>query len=503
MKPTLARLIRLLCPLLACALPCAAAPAKPNIVFILADDLGWKDLSHAGSTFYETPNIDSLASKGMVFSQAYAPSPLCSPTRAAIMTGLDPARIGLTFPFCHLPDVVLEKGHEKSTAPGWKALLANQMTRLDTKYTTLAESLRAAGYRTGHYGKWHLGRAPYSPLEQGFDVDIPHTDAPGPLPNGFFHPFPVWPGHGKPGDNLEDLLCDEAVKFIHQHKDEPFFLNYWAFQVHSPWQAKDKQIEKYRAKADPENLQRNPVYAGMVETLDEAVGRLISALEETGVLDRTIIVFTSDNGPYFIANKQHMPAEFGGVPVTSAHPLRAGKQTVYEGGLRVPLIVKWPGVTKPGSQSDALFLLTDFFPTFTDLLDLPLADGIRFDGISQRRALEGGAAVRDEIFVHFPHRPDAGRYQRQPAPTPLSPTTAMRKGDWKLIRYYFRNDDLSHRHELYHLAEDPGERHDLSAAKPEKLTELIALMDQRLAETEAVLPIKNPNYVPPKNPVGD
>ena len=151
---------------------------------------------------------------------------------------------------------------------------------LDSKYTTFAESLRAAGYRTGHYGKWHLGRAPYSPLEQGFEVDIPHTDAPGPLPNGFFHPFPVWPGHGKPGDNLEDLLCDDAVKFIHQHKDEPFFLNYWAFQDHSPWQAKDKQIEKYRAEADPENLQRNPVYAGMVETLDEAVGRLISALEQ-------------------------------------------------------------------------------------------------------------------------------------------------------------------------------------------------------------------------------
>jgi arylsulfatase A-like enzyme len=399
----------------------------------------------------------------MVFHQAYASNPLCSPSRAAIMTGMDPARIGITFPFCHLPEVVLEKGLEASSPPAWKALQACNVTRLDTRYHTLAESFKTAGYINGHFGKWHLGREPYSPLQQGFDVDIPHTDAPGPLPKGFFYPFPVWPGHGKPGDNLEDSLAEEAVKFIHQHKDQPFFLNYWAFQVHSPWQAKDAQIEKYRKKADPHALQRNPVYAGMVETLDDAVGRIVSALEETGALGRTIIVFTSDNGPYFVANKEHMPGEFSKVPVTSAQPLRAGKQTIHEGGLRVPLVVVWPGVTRPGSETDDLVANTDFFPTFADMLGLEVPAGVEFDGVSQRPVFEGGPPPRDEFFCHFPHRQDAGRNPHQPAPTVQAPASILRKGDWKLIRYYLEGPDFTNLHELYYLKHDPGERTDLAS----------------------------------------
>ncbi len=220
-----------------------------------------------------------------------------------------------------------------------------------------------------------------------------------------------WKNHGKPGDNLEDLLADEAVKFISQHKDQPFFLNYWSFQAHSPWQAKVKQIDKYRAKADPKSLQRNPVYAGMVETLDEVVGRLVAALDQAGVLDNTIIIFTSDNGPYFVPNQEHMPAEFHEVPVTNAQPLRAGKGTIYEAGTRVPLVVIWPGKIQPASESNALIQSTDFFPTLADMLGWKLPSGLRFDGISQSPVFEKNASVRNEIYCHFPHSQAGGSHR--------------------------------------------------------------------------------------------
>ena len=236
----------------------APAPARPNVVFILADDLGVNDLSLYGSKFFETPHLDALARRGMKFTRAYSASPLCSPTRSSILSGLYPARLGITAPDCHLPKVVLEKKLNTIAPPAQKARMAESVTRFATNHYTLAKAFKAEGYATAHFGKWHLGPEPYSPLEHGFDVDIPHTSAPSPLGKGFFYPFPVWKNHGKPGDNLEDLMCDEAVKFIEQHKDQPFFLNYWAFEVHSPWQAKESQIAKYRGKAKPDSLQRNP-----------------------------------------------------------------------------------------------------------------------------------------------------------------------------------------------------------------------------------------------------
>jgi len=474
----------------------ASDAAKPNVVFILADDLGVNDLSLYGSKFFETPNIDALARRGMKFSQAYSASPLCSPTRSSILTGLYPARIGITAPVCHVPEVILEKAAMKKAGTTQKSTLAQSVTRLKTDYYTLAEAFKAAGYATGHFGKWHLGAEPFSPLQQGFDVDIPHTSAPSPLPKGFFYPFPVWPGHGKSGDNLEDLVADEAVKFIDQHKNKPFFLNYWAFEVHSPWQAKDKQIDKYRAKADPASLQRNPVYAGMVETLDEVVGRLVAALDKAGVLEKTIIVFTSDNGPYFIPNRQYMPAEFAQVPVTSAQPLRAGKGTIYEAGTRVPLVIIWPGKVKPGSESRALVQSTDFFPTFADLLGWKLPAEVRFDGVSLRPVLESNVSVRDEIFCHFPHGQSRGEYERMPAPTPATPASSVRQGDWKLIRFYCDNADQTDRHELYNLADDPGERHDQASAQGDRVKHLAARLDSLLRDTSAVIPQPNPAYKP-------
>ena len=475
----------------------ADLPAKPNVVFILADDLGVNDLSLYGSTFHETPNIDALARCGVKFNQFYSASQYCSPTRSSIMTGLYPARTGITEPWCHLPKEVFDKHLVATSPPAQKALTAESVTRLQTRYYTLAKAFKADGYVTAHFGKWHLGPEPYSPLQQGFDVDIPHTPQAGPLPKGWFYPFPVWPGHGKPGDNLEDDLCDEAVKFIaQQHKDKPFYLNYWAFEVHAPWQAKDRQIDKYRAKADPKSLQRNPVYAGMIETLDEVVGRLVAALTKAGLLENTIIVFTSDNGPYFLANNEHMPKEFRQVPVTSAQPLRAGKGTIYEGGTRVPLVMIWPGKVKPGTETSAMAQSTDFFPTFADMLGWKLPAEVRFDGVSLRPSLEKNESVRDEIYCHFPHSQVPGEYQRMPAPTPLTPASSVRRGDWKLIRFYCDNADQSDRHELYNLADDPGERRDLASAQPDRVKQLSVRLDAFLKETEAVIPKRNPAYNP-------
>ncbi len=471
-------------------------PSKPNVVFILADDMGWNDVALYGSKFYQTPNIDALAKRGMKFNQAYSASPLCSPTRSSLMTGLYPARTGITTASCHEPVEILEKGLMPSATAKQKAIAAKGVNRLKTSYYTLGEAFKGDGYVTGHFGKWHLGPEPYSPLQQGFDVDVPHTSAPSPLPKGFFYPFPVWKNHGKPGGNLEDLLADEAVKFIEANKEHPFFLNYWSFEVHSPWQAKETQIDKYRAKADPASPQRNPVYAGMVETLDEVVGRLVAALDKAGVLDNTIIVFTSDNGPYYEPNKEYMPPEFQDVPVTSAQPLRAGKATIYEAGTRVPLVVVWPGSVKPGSETAAMAQSTDFFPTFADMLGWKLPGDIKFDGVSLRPALENTGPARKEIFCHFPHSQSDHPYEGMPALTAPTSASSLHQGDWKIIRFYSHGPRQSDRHELYDLANDPGERHDLAALQPDRVKQLSARLDEILADTQAVIPKANPAYDP-------
>ena len=455
------------------------ASETPNVVFILADDLGVYDLSLYGSKFHETPNIDALAKRGMMFTQAYSANPLCSPTRASIMTGLYPSRIGITMPHCHLNKLVLEKQLVESAPSSRKTLDAVSLTRLKTEYYTLSEAFKDHGYATAHIGKWHLGPVPYSPLEQGFDLDIPHSPEPSPLAGGFFYPFPIYDSHGKPGDNLEDLMCDEAVKYIYEHKNEPFFLNYWTWEVHAPWQAKESQIDKYRAKADPTAPQRNPVYAGMLETLDEVVGRLVDALDQAGILDNTVIVFVGDNGPYIKSNKQHMPEEFHGVPVSSADPLRDGKGSIYEGGTRVPLIVIWPGKVQPGSVTDALQQSTDFFPTFADMFGWKMPEGLQFDGVSMRPTLEDGAVVRDEIFCHIPH----GR-----------PCTSLRQGDWKLIRWWCDNPDQTHRYELFNLTRDKGEAVNLASLEKKRIKKMIQRMDVLIEQTESIIPIPNPDY---------
>lgn len=471
------------------------AQAPPNVVFILADDLGWKDLGSYGSTFYETPNIDALAERGMRFTQAYVASPLCAPARSSIITGLDPARTGMTFPDIGHQVVRLEKGLHPSAPPDEPFLYADPVTVLSTDYFTLGKAFKEAGYATGHYGKWHLGNPPYSPLQHGFDIDIPHTNAPGPLLHGFFYPFPIWPGHGEPGDHLEDLLAVEAARFILENKDRPFFLNYWAFQVHSPWEAKEEQIERYAAKAEAGALQRNPVYAGMVESLDDAVGTLMNALDEAGVRENTVIIFLSDNGPFVAAHPAPVMAEgFTDIPPTSVLPLRGGKNTLYEGGIRVPQIIIWPGVTEPGSVTDELAFSNDFFPTFVEMFGWQDPRFPDFDGVSLRSVLEGTGSVRDEIFCHFPHRQDTRSYEQMTWPQSPAPAASLRKGDWKIIRFFADGEDGAHRFELYNLQEDLGEINDLAAVELERGAELNALLDARLAETDAVIPRQNPAY---------
>ena len=248
----------------------ADVPNRPNILFILADDFGQRDLGCYGSTFHQTPNLDGLAQRGVRFTQAYAANPLCSPTRSSILTGLWPARTGITAPACHLPQVILDKQLSKGN-PNTRVLVANSVTRLKTDYVTLPKVLHEAGYRTGHFGKWHLGAEPYSPLEHGFDVDWPHWPGPGPA-GSYVAPWKFPPAlkvEGKPGEHIEDTLSAQVVKFIRENKDRPFYANYWQFSVHAPYDAKDELVAKYRQLADPNRPQRNPVYAAMVESLDD------------------------------------------------------------------------------------------------------------------------------------------------------------------------------------------------------------------------------------------
>jgi len=463
--------------LLACACSQPAAGRRPNVVFILADDLGWRDTGVYGSAFFETRHIDALARRGMRFTDAYAASPVCSPTRASLLTGLHPARLGMTRPQAHVAREILEASLRDRGSEREPALQAESVTRLKLEYVTLAEAFRAAGYRTAHFGKWHLGPEPYDPLHQGFDVDLPHTPAEGPT-GGYLGPWAFWPARGGEGEHIEERMAEEAKQFMRENRDRPFFVNYWAFSVHAPVGGRASLIAKYRAKADPESPQRNPVMGAMVESLDDAVGTLTRALDELGIADETIVVFFSDNG-----GMVHLESE--GSPVTSNLPLRSGKSSIYEGGVKVPLIVVWPGVIRPGSTSGELVQSIDLVPTLLAMTGVEAPAEQRFDGVSIVPALEGGRLDREAIFVHHPH---------YGAPAAHKPSTSVRKGDWKLIRFYADGPGQADRFELYDLRADSGERNDLAAARPDQVAALAPLIDRFLEQTGAVVPKPNPAY---------
>lgn len=434
-----------------------ARARPPNFIVILVDDLGWTDLGCQGSKFYETPHIDRLAREGMRFTQAYAACTVCSPTRAALLTGKYPARLHITdwIPGHARPDA-------KLNVPDWRMFLPHEER-------TLAEALRDAGYATASIGKWHLGGPEFYPERHGFDVNIAGFEKGS--PPSYFAPYKIPTlTDGPPGEFLSDRLTDEAVRFIEAHRDRPFFIYLPHYAVHTPLMAKSNVIAKYQAKADPSHPQRHPVYAALVESVDDSVGRILQTLETLQLARDTVIVFTSDNGGLVLRN------------VTSNLPLREGKGSAYEGGVRVPLIVKWPGVTRPGSVCDAPVITPDFYPTLLEIAGLKPARGQVVDGMSLVPLLRGrGAIRRDALFWHYPHYHPGG----------ATPYGAIREGDWRLVEFYEDNHV-----ELYNLRRDIGEKHNLAESEPalaKRLRDKLHAWRQRVG---AQMPSPNPNYDP-------
>ncbi|MGZ0656365.1 sulfatase [Coraliomargarita sp. W4R72] len=452
---------------------------RPNVLFILADDLGWMDTAFQGSDYFETPHLDQLAKRGMVFTHAYAASPLCSPTRASLLTGQYPGRLKYTRPAGHYKDVVLDPTVATTAAPNYKATNPGTRTRLPLDYWTLAKELKSHDYSTAFMGKWHLGRVPYVPEAFGFDTVIGGREHPGPPEAKYFGPWdvetlPVVPE----GTHIADVLADEASSYIEKHRDEAFFLCLWFYDVHAPFQAKPELLEKYRQKSKGVH-QQNPEMGAMIETMDTAIGRVLATLDRLQLNDETIIIFTSDNGG-------NMFDVVDGQYPTSNYPLRGGKGTNYEGGVRVPLSVTWPGAVAHGQSSDAVVTSPDFFPTILELAGLPLRPDVHLDGQSFAPALQGEPYARDKpIYSHFPHP-----YIRQNSRASSSVT----EGDWKLYRYFFDGRDRSDRYELYHLSEDVSESNNLALSMPERVEVLSSLLDAHLQETGALLPALNTKY---------
>lgn len=458
--------------LLGVALPVAlpAAPQRNNIVLFLIDDLGWRDIGANGSTYYQTPNIDRLAREGVRFTDAYAACALCSPTRAALMTGRYPARVMLTD--------WLPSGRWNPKA----RLREGRFVRgLPLEEVTIAEALREAGYRTASIGKWHLGTEPFSlPQHHGFDVNIAGNGhgAPG----NYFFPYDgdwaipttglrarwnVLPD-GKPGEYLTDRLTDEAVKFIRDNRDRPFFLYFPHYGVHTPLQAKKEVVAKYE-KVPEAQQQGKPTYAAMVESVDDSVGRVLATLAELGLERSTLVVFTSDNGGFYNA--------------TSNAPLRANKGASYEGGIRVPLIVKWPGVARPGWVSAEPVISTDLYPTCLAAAGLPPRPQQHCDGLNLQPILAGGGTLgRPALFWHYPH------YNEHPSSVPAS---VIRKGPWKLIEV-FDPEGV----ELYNLKDDLGETRNLVEAQPALAAELRRELDAWRRSVGAEMMQPNPDYDP-------
>ncbi len=469
-----------------------ADTSRPNVVFIMADDLGWADITPYGSTFHETPNLKRLAERSVRFTNYYAASPLCSPTRSSILTGLYPARTGITAPTCHLANEQLEK----RLAPGnanQRMRIADSLTRLKGEYVTLAEVLKESGYATAHFGKWHLGHgAGYEPKDQGFDIDIPHTPrAPGPG-GGYFAPWKFISDpqfKGQAGEHIDEWMANEAAKYIADHKDKPFYLNFWLYSVHSPWNGKPDLIEHFKKTVDPKGTQRNPLYAAMIKNMDNSVGKLLDAIDAAKLRDNTIIVFTSDNGGWAYPPRATDPPGYESIPATSNAPLRSGKASNYEGGTRVPCLIAWPGKVKAGVR-DQFFSSVDWFPTLLSMTGVVPKAMPKTDGVDQVSAILGEKACRDTVYVHFPHGSEA---QEKNIPG-FWPATWVRKGDWKLIRFYGKNDDNSDRLELYDLKADVGETKNRANKNPAVVKALAGLIDDFLKDTAAVVPKANPKF---------
>lgn len=471
-----------------------AQQTQPNVVFILADDLGWSDVTLYGKTkLYETPNLERLAARGITYTRAYAASPLCSPTRSSILTGQTPARTGLTAPTAHLGKVKLKASLNNSTGPANKSVILESVTRLDTVLPTLGKQFKKAGYQTAHFGKWHLGADPYSPLQHGFDIDIPHFSGPGPA-GSFVAPWKYKnfkENYAK--EHIEDRMTDEAVSWLRKiDKTKPFFMNYWQFSVHAPFDAKETLKKYYRTKVDLSDAQHSATYAAMVHSMDDAIGRLLDELDRLGLTENTIIVFTSDNGGnMYNGVTDVLPnGEKYMAPPTSNRPLRGGKATMYEGGVRVPTVIAYPGMTKPGTTTDALIQSTDFYPTLLNLSGIKAPKSHPIDGIDITETLKGNYIQRDGIYTYFPHQPGV--------PDWLPTSMSVHSGDWKLIRLFHQGVDFKHDYLLYNLKWDISEHNNLAKVYPNKVTELDQLIENHIKETNAIVPIPNAKFDPSK-----
>ncbi len=458
---------------------CAQTARPPNIVFVLVDDLGWSDLSCQGSGYYRTPNIDRLAATGLRFTDAYAACAVCSPTRAAVLTGRSPARTGVTdwirARFQRSGGKTPE--HNPTAYVGGenhKVLCPPNPFWLEQSEVTLAEALGAVDYVSCHIGKWHLGDAAWYPEHQGFDEN--HGGCDYGQPPSYFDPYRNKRlSEGIPtlaprdtGEYLTDREADEAVDFIRRHRDRPFFLYLAHYAVHTPIQAKQDLITEYRRR--PKTNQKNAKYAAMVHSVDDAVGKVLDTLEQVGISDDTLVVFSSDNG--------------GLIGPTDNAPLRSGKGFPYEGGIRVPLVIRWPGVTKPGSVSHQPVSSVDYFPTLLEAAEVAAPANRALDGTSllaHLRSPDQPIADDRRLFWHFPHY--RGR---------VEPYSIVRDGDWKLIKRYGGPS-----FELFNLAEDLGETTDLAARQPHRVQHLNAILMAQLAAVGAKLPRPNPGYRAP------
>ena len=464
---------------------------RPNVIFILIDDMGWKDLGCYGSTYYETPNIDSLAADGTRFTDAYAAAPVCSPTRASLLTGQYPARVGLT-------NFLVGRGRGKVVEPPYEE-------QFPAGHTTLPEALQSEGYATWHVGKWHLGGAGSLPEERGFQVNragcswgMPHY--------GFFSPWAI-PGFpdGPEGEYLTDRLTDEAIALIRNRDHRPFYLNLWYYSVHVPIQAKADAIAYFREKARQMGLdklpalevgeafpvehkrhlriirrriQSDPTYAAMIAALDWNIGRLLDVLKEEGIDEDTAIVFTSDNGG--LATAESSP--------TCNAPLAEGKGWMHEGGNRVPLIVRpSTGAASPGAGPAAATTSAepatspDIYPTILDLCGLPQRPEQHMDGVSLLPCLQGNELDRDAIFWHYPHYGNQGG----------TPGGSIRAGRYKLIEFFEDGQRL-----LFDVDADLGEARDLCGEQPERVAELAGRLETWRRKVGARMPEVNPDFIP-------
>jgi arylsulfatase A-like enzyme len=441
----------------------------PNIVFIFIDDMGWRDVGFMGSEYYETPNIDKLASQGMVFTNAYSNAPNCAPARACLLSGQYSPRHG----------VYTVASSSRGRSKLRKLIPIENTTELDSNIMTFTEAIKPAGYVSASIGKWHLGNGPqFGPVAQGFDFNVGGYSAGHPQ-SGYFVPYknPELPD-GPPGEYLTDRLTNEALNFIETNKDQQFFLYLPHYAVHTPLQAKEDLIEKYKKKPGS-NGQNNPKYAAMIESTDEGVGRILDKLDELGLADNTIVFFFSDNG--------------GVKGITSNQPLRGGKGMLYEGGIREPMIVCWPDIVKPGTTSDTPVIGIDLFPTILEMAGVPIPEGKLLDGLSIVPVLKReGDLNREAIFWHFPAYLQGKAEGAKDPHFRTRPAGAVRAGDWKLIEY-FEDGDL----ELYNLADDISEENNLVDSMPEKADELHQLLLDWRKEVNAPIPTElNPEYNP-------